>query len=436
VVQEAFSMIEPIMFVGIGFLVAGLLVIGFIPLVHARAVRLTMRRLEALTPLSMAEIQADKDQLRAEFAMSTRRLEMSVDQMKAKTTNQLAEIGHKSEAIGRLKLELGEKTASLFALEAKEKQLTDDLKAAQDELAAKVAEMEQAEHTLASTQAELVQTSGNFHERSVTADSQRVELVALRAQVEVLKGQIESYESETKELRERLSNKTTEVELLVQQLNAERAKAEQLGNRKGELDRQIMAQTTEAEILNRRVQELTSRLDEQSRFLADREFVADRLRDEAESAQKTEAEVRAALVDAEDRHHVATDAIRVEKSLVEDQLWQMQEERTKLQREIAQMKRDAENTWANERVENAVLREHINDVAAEVARLTSLLEGPQSPIEAILSADSARPAVAPNGTNGASPSITPDAGASKGTLADRIRALQSRASRVPQPSQA
>ena len=429
-------MIEPIMFVGIGFLVAGLLVIGFIPLVHARAVRLTMRRLEALTPLSMAEIQADKDQLRAEFAMSTRRLEMSVDQMKAKTTNQLAEIGHKSEAIGRLKLELGEKTASLFALEAKEKQFTDDLKAAQDELAAKVAEMEEAEHTLAATQAKLVQTSGNFHERSVTADSQRVELVALRAQVEVLKGQIESYESETKELRERLSNKTTEVELLVQQLNAERAKAEQLGNRKGELDRQIMAQSTEAEILNRRVQELTSRLDEQSRFLADREFVADRLRDEAESAQKTEAEVRAALVDAEDRHHFATEAIRAEKSLVEDQLGQMQEERTKLQREIAQMKRDAENTWANERVENAVLREHINDVAAEVARLTSLLEGPQSPIEAILSADAARPAVAPNGTNGASPSITPDAGASKGTLADRIRALQSRASRVPQPSQA
>ena len=48
-------MIEPIMFVGIGFLDAGLLIIGFIPLVHARAVRLTMRRLEALTPLSMAE---------------------------------------------------------------------------------------------------------------------------------------------------------------------------------------------------------------------------------------------------------------------------------------------------------------------------------------------------------------------------------------------
>src|SRR6476619_5955362 len=126
-------MIEPIMFVGIGFLLASLLVIGFIPLVHARAVRLTMRRLEALTPLSMSEIQAEKDQLRAEFAMSTRRLEMSVEQLKAKTTSQLAEIGKKSEAIGRLKLELGEKTAALFALETKEKLLSDELHFPKDE---------------------------------------------------------------------------------------------------------------------------------------------------------------------------------------------------------------------------------------------------------------------------------------------------------------
>src|SRR5882672_10180930 len=130
-------MIEPVMYVAIGFLVACLLVIGFIPLVHARAVRLTMKRLEAVTPMSMAEIQADKDQLRAEFAMSTRRLEMSVEQMKAKTTSQLAEIGKKSEAVGKLKLELGGKTASLFALEAKEKQLLDDLQSAQKELAGK-----------------------------------------------------------------------------------------------------------------------------------------------------------------------------------------------------------------------------------------------------------------------------------------------------------
>src|SRR6201990_2034304 len=103
-------MIEPIMYAAIGFLVSMLCGLMIVPLVHQRAVRLTQRRLEAVTPLSMAEIQADKDQLRAEFAMSTRRLEMSVDQMKSKTTTQLAEIGKKTEAVNRLKLELGERT--------------------------------------------------------------------------------------------------------------------------------------------------------------------------------------------------------------------------------------------------------------------------------------------------------------------------------------
>ena len=65
-------MIEPIMYLAIGFLVSMLFGLMIVPLVHNRAVRLTTKRMEAATPLSMAEIQADKDQLRAEFAMSAR----------------------------------------------------------------------------------------------------------------------------------------------------------------------------------------------------------------------------------------------------------------------------------------------------------------------------------------------------------------------------
>ena len=141
-------MIEPIMYFGIGFLVAALIGLVVIPLVHGRAVRLTMRRLEAATPLSMAEIQADKDQLRAEFAMSTRRLEMSVEQLKTKTTSQLAELGKKSDAINRLKIELGEKTATIFALEARDKALRDQLRATEEEVAAKTGIMHEAERTL------------------------------------------------------------------------------------------------------------------------------------------------------------------------------------------------------------------------------------------------------------------------------------------------
>src|SRR5439155_9449628 len=132
-------MIEPIMYIGIGFLFAGLLVIGVIPLVHGRAVRLTRKRLEAMTPMSLSEIQAEKDQLRAEFAMTTRRLEMSVEEMKAKTNNQLAEIGRKGEAIGKLRLELNAKTETMFALEARARQLCEELANTRVELADRTA---------------------------------------------------------------------------------------------------------------------------------------------------------------------------------------------------------------------------------------------------------------------------------------------------------
>jgi hypothetical protein len=164
-------MIEAIMFVGIGFLLAGLLVIGIIPLVHARAIRLTTRRLEAINPLSMAEVQADKDLLRAEFAMSTYQLEIKIEQMKANATSHLTEIGRRSEAVGRLKLELGEKTAALFALGAKERQLVNDLQRTQADLAAKAGMLEETARVLAGTEADLAAVRANLPASLVEAES-------------------------------------------------------------------------------------------------------------------------------------------------------------------------------------------------------------------------------------------------------------------------
>src|SRR5271167_4442561 len=183
-------MIEPIMFFGIGFLVASVIALGIIPLVHNRAVRLTMRRLEAATPLSMAEIQADKDQLRAEFAMSTRRLEMSVDQLKAKTTSQLAELGKKADAINRLKIELGEKNAAIFAFEAREKAVKEQLRATEEEFVARTEALRGAEQALTDKQSELARINTQLSDRSMMADSRQVELVAVRAQIDDLKNRV------------------------------------------------------------------------------------------------------------------------------------------------------------------------------------------------------------------------------------------------------
>ena len=177
-------MVEPIMYLAIGFLVSMLFGLMIVPLVHNRAVRLTTKRLEAATPLSMAEIQADKDQLRAEFAMSARRLEMSVDQLKNRTTSQLAELGKKTDAINRMKIELGEKNATIFSLEAREKAVKEQLRATEEEFTAKTEALRDAEQALKEKQLELAKLNTELNDRSMMAETRQVELVAVRAQID------------------------------------------------------------------------------------------------------------------------------------------------------------------------------------------------------------------------------------------------------------
>ena len=162
-------MIEAIMYFGIGFLVATLLGLLFIPLVHNRAVRLTTKRLEASTPLSMVEIRADRDHLRAEFAISTRRLEMTIEELKAKTSTQLAELGKKTNAIKQLKKELAEKKVTSVALEARDRTLRDQLRATEKDLRLKSSALLEADRQLADNQAELAKMWGELGKRSLVA---------------------------------------------------------------------------------------------------------------------------------------------------------------------------------------------------------------------------------------------------------------------------
>jgi chromosome segregation ATPase len=439
-------MIEPVMYFGIGFLVAALLGLLFVPLVHHRAVRLTMRRVEAATPLSIAEIRADKDQLRAEFAMSTRRLEMSVEQMKARTTGQLAELGKKTDAINHLKKELGEKTAAIFAFESREKNLRDQLRSTDQEFEVKSTALREAERTLADKQADLAKIIAELGERSILADSQRVELAALRTQIEAMKVSVADYDRAVRSTEDRLARERSEAEAAAKYANQERGKLGDLSARASVLEQQLMVHKAKAEVTSQRVADLEERLRDQGRLLAERDFLIARLRSDLEEAAKLENELRADLENAGGRSNTAADKFRADIDQLEGQLAAAVEDRSRLVREVAAMKRDAETTWAAERVENALLRERINDVAAEVARLTAVLEGPSSPIDTILAQtgaergqERAQERAQTRGARGQNFNGTSGEGAgngheaaedNKGTLADRIRALQTTASRA------
>jgi chromosome segregation ATPase len=361
--------------------------------------------------------------------------------MKTKTTTQLAELGKKADAINQLKRELGEKTATIFTLESRDKALRDQLRATEEEFEIKSGALRQAERILADKEAELVKLVAELGEHSINADSQRIELAALRTQVEAMKVTVGDYERTVKETEHRLLRQRDDADAATADLTEARGKLGSLGTRTAELERQLIVQTTEAEILNRRVQELEVRLGEQGRVLAERQYELDRNRSELDAARRIEADLRSELAATGGRSSTAVEKFRSDITGLEAQLAAALEERAKLQREISTMKRDAESTWAAERVENALLRERINDVAAEVARLTAALEGPGSPIEAMLAVeapaldqeahygDNHTPGI--NGTRGepAAGGIDPRQ-ENKSTLADRIRALQSTASRA------
>jgi len=157
------SISEPVIYFWIGALVAVLIIFSVRPIVRSRFGHRAMQRLETAAPSLMADIEADMDQLHSQIAVATRRLEMSVEQMKLKTTGQLAEIGRSSEAIGRLKGELAERAAAFAVLQDKEMALAGQLRTTEAELGAKSKALEHVEKTLADRKAELAKFMAEFN---------------------------------------------------------------------------------------------------------------------------------------------------------------------------------------------------------------------------------------------------------------------------------
>lgn len=91
------------MYFAIGFFAAGLVCVGAVPLVHTRAQRLIIERLKNLVPICVGEVIAEKDILRADFAMTVRRQEQRIEKLTANAAIYLATLGRNADIINKLK---------------------------------------------------------------------------------------------------------------------------------------------------------------------------------------------------------------------------------------------------------------------------------------------------------------------------------------------
>lgn len=94
--------IQSAMLVVLGFSIAGLLACVIAPAYRRRAARLATLALKRTMPLTEAEIAADKDRIRADYAIRVHKLESNLEGLSLETARQLIEINRRDARISVL----------------------------------------------------------------------------------------------------------------------------------------------------------------------------------------------------------------------------------------------------------------------------------------------------------------------------------------------
>jgi chromosome segregation ATPase len=340
--------IEKIMYFALGLLAAGLLALAIMPAVWRRAVRLTKKRIEAATPITMADVRADKDQLRAEFALSTRRLEMNVEALRRRLSEQLRDINRKRSEVGAIRderntqlqqmRELEEREAELrrriLDLEKEGADLSQRLRMRDREYADKVTQLETAREAL----------------RAKTPRSIDVDGKALTGEYNV------------------------DMDTLLQKLETERKRSQFLETQNRSLIGQV-------EAADKRHADAATAAAELRASLARKDDAATAAQDELIDAQVkvADAENRVSIALGDTAKVVAeADAQRqqlmTEKLAVEDEL-------ERLKTKVLTVEATVMADWDTDRIEQSHLREKLNDIASEVSRLVYAVEGEAPPTD-------------------------------------------------------
>lgn len=116
------SLTETLMLVALGFALALLMVLLFGRSFWAIATSFGARRNAKNVPVQMLELQADRDRLRAEHAIMSRKLELRLEEIKARMTVQMAEVSRSRNRVQTLveQLEISEATVASRDQEAAE----------------------------------------------------------------------------------------------------------------------------------------------------------------------------------------------------------------------------------------------------------------------------------------------------------------------------
>jgi hypothetical protein len=179
--------IQSVMLVALGFLVATLLALALAPAYWARAVRLTRRNILHTMPVTEEEIRADKDRLRAQYAVRIHDLESKLEKAKRTAARQQVEVNRRDATISALETELAQLRTDLEqnfnARRVLEQTVVHRLPAIEQRLADTRNLLEQRDRELAAVNAETGKTVRALDEVMQINAQQRAEIERLNAVV-------------------------------------------------------------------------------------------------------------------------------------------------------------------------------------------------------------------------------------------------------------
>lgn len=430
--------IETSMVFALGFLTAALLSLGMLGAVWRRAVRLTTRRVENAMPLSFSEIKAEKDQIRADYAVITRRLEIAADGLREELNLRTIELARRAEVIRDINTELDARAARIAALDGTVAGLQADLAAARATIAGQEAGLKTAAATLAEREAALAERTEELAAARADANALRIDGVALRTRIdsqtavindltrnlEIAEADIAARRKSFAEVTTALTAERQRISEVQDRLNREnelttslRAELAELNRtlaetardlsaerrRNGDLTGEVRTLQGKVEAGTRRVEKLTAELAGQKERLAEETARAERERQARDTAERTaargEAErdrltgelaaLRASASETARALQVEAETAKAAKNMLEGSLAKAREDRLRIQREVAALTQSAQTASTRDARDIDLLRERMDSLAATIARVTQTLEGPDSRIAAILTEQAA-----------------------------------------------
>ncbi|MCW6506764.1 hypothetical protein [Lichenifustis flavocetrariae] len=184
-------MIEDVLFLGLGFCIATVISLACVPILWARALRLTRERLEALVPLSAQEIDAERDGLRAKAAVIERRLEQDLERSRQAGAALSVELGHRTVSLVVAETSSAELRAERSALIAEVTELRRDLRDSEGQRAALEKALHDADCGIESAALVAREQAARYNQVLSLSEQRRGSIAALETRLEGLVAKLE-----------------------------------------------------------------------------------------------------------------------------------------------------------------------------------------------------------------------------------------------------